>query len=416
MKLKVLTCFPLIAVFTLLTLTARAQTFSVIYSFKGGAFDGVSPSGGVTIKGSTLYGVTTGGGNSCGIKGACGTVYQLRDTGSNWLENLIVLFPSSNGGIFPVARVLFGPDGHLFGTANESWSGSGSVYRLTPPLSVCKTVACLFWTAIDLHTFTGDSRDGDGANPAYGDLIWDQDGNIYGTTYGGGAWGCGTVFKMTGSGDNWTETPIYSFTGYSFSQLDGCYPYDGLVMDSKGNLFGTTNYAGDNNNGTVWELTYDPQAGWKENNLYSFTGQGDGGSPYAGLTLGSSGNLYGATSRGTPGPTIFELSPSGDKWAFTVLANIPGCTEGGPFVVLTSDAAGSLYGTNYACGVNSFGNIFKLTNTNNGWVYTSLHDFTGGADGAFPQSQVTIDVDGTLYGTASQGGTNNRGVIWMIKP
>jgi len=407
MKLKTLVYLSLLIFITWLALAAQAQAFSVIYSFKGGAFDGTSPMSGVTIKGGVLYGVTVGGGISCGGNRTCGTVYQLTHAGAEWVESPIVRFPSSNGGMMPVARVRFGPDGHLFGTTNGSWSGFGSVYRLTPPFSICKTTACLLWAATDIHTFSGS----DGISPGYGDLIWDQAGNIYGTT-GDIDNGCGTVFKMTGSGDNWTETPIYVFTGLHH---DGCYPQDGIAMDSNGNLFGTNSHLGDDFYGTVWELTYDPRAGWTEATLYTFTGGSDGGAPYAGLLIDSSGNLYGATTSGSQGPAIFELSPTGTKWTFKVLANIPGCSQG-PFVSLTMDATDNLYGTGYTCGANNLGNIFKLTNTRNGWVYTSLHDFTGGDDGEYPISSVSIDTDGTLYGVASGGGSSDNGVVWMIKP
>ncbi len=153
---------------------------------------------------------------------------------------------------------------------------------------------------------------------------------------------------------------------------------------------------------------------WVPTTLYSFA-NGNGPNS-AGLVVDGNGNLYGATRYGGSGGggTVFELSPY--NWMFNPLYSFTGDPACGPFASLTMDSAGNLYGTTYCHGANHYGSIFKLTNTANGWVYASLHDFTGGSDGAYPNSTVTIDADGTLYGTASQGGSNNYGVVWMIKP
>ncbi|MFZ0708397.1 MAG: choice-of-anchor tandem repeat GloVer-containing protein, partial [Candidatus Korobacteraceae bacterium] len=141
----------------------------------------------------------------------------------------------------------------------------------------------------------------------------------------------------------------------------------------------------------------------------------------AGLVMDAAGNLYGATTDGGSGGggTVFELSPMGNTWVFTLLYSLSG-QQGqtcGTWAPLTIDNSANLYGTTYCGGANGFGNIFKLTNTQIGWEYTSLHDFTWGTDGALSASTVTIDTDGTLYGTASHGGNNSdSGVVWMIKP
>jgi uncharacterized repeat protein (TIGR03803 family) len=231
---------------------------------------------------------------------------------------------------------------------------------------------------------------------------------------------------MTKSGNNWTETPIYSFTG-----PDGAQPYAGVILDGSGNLFGTTVAGGLYGFGTVFELTYTNGVGWTETVLYNFENSIDGQSPYAGLALDNMGNLYGSAANGGSegGGTVFELSPVGNTWTFTLLYGFSG-QQGdcpayvlGPAAPLTLDNAGNLYGTTYCDGANGFGNIFKLTKTQIGWEYTSLHDFTWGTDGAFSASNVTIDTDGTLYGTAGHGGNDSTcnppfgcGVVWMIKP
>lgn len=408
MKLKALVYLGLITLVTSLGVGAHSQTFSVIHAFQGP--EGSGPQVGVTVRAGVLYGTAGSGGKSCGMGTTCGTAYQVKHVGSNWIANAISLFPTSGSaqGYPPSDGVVFGPDGHLYGMTNHGFNSNGVVYRLTPPPSICTTAACL-WTTSELHAFT---QQGDGIYPLFGDLIWDQQGNLYGTTSGGGGGGRGTVFEMIGSGNNWTEAPIYSFRSG-----DGCDPASGVVMDSNGNLFGTTQDCGVSSRGTVYELTYDPPAGWQETTLYSFTGGSDGGSPLAGVALDSSRNLYGVTREVEQGQgsAVFELSPSGNTWTFQLLYEFP-VGWGGSYGNLTLDAAGNLYGTTTSGGANLKGSVFKLTNTDNGWVYTSLHDFTGGSDGGFPSSNVTIDTDGTLYGTAEQGGSNNRGVVWMITP
>ncbi len=203
--------------------------------------------------------------------------------------------------------------------------------------------------------------------------------------------------------------------------LTGANPTAGLVFDNKGNLFGTTVVGGSNGLGTVFELIYVVGVGWTEHVLYSFQDASDGELPFGGLIFDSSGNLYGSskTDGAGGGGTVFELSPSGDTWIFKLLYSFSGAL--GPIATLTMDGAGDLYGTRYFGGMYNGGAVFKLSNTQNGWVYTSLHDFTGGIDGGFPGSNVSIDTDGTLYGTASAGGDLNGcgdgcGVVWMIKP
>ena len=399
-----------VAILLLLALfatTAHAQTFSIIHSFHSGAFDGDTPYSGVTIRGGTLYGTTLEGGTNCGMGHSCGTVYQLSHAGNNWVERLIYRFPTRPfGGVYPFARVVFGPDGHLYGTASQSDSIYGAVYELIPPMSICRTVAC-YWSGAGIYSLLGDS-DGEYRNTAI------LSGTSTATSMALRQWEEreGTVFQMSKSGNNWTETTIYKFKLGD----EGCYPESGLVMDNNGNFFGTTSSCSPKGNGGVYELTYNPQTGWKETTLYRFTGGTDGGSPWAGLTLDSTGNLYGASSVGTAGATVFELSPSGNTYMFKVPYHFPSGLRG-PLASLTLDAAGNLYGTTVSAGTHGLGTIFKLTNTANGWVYASLHDFTGGDDGGYPISNVSIDTDGTLYGTSSGGyGQAGDGIVWMIKP
>ncbi len=406
MKLKTLVCLSLIALVASLSPAAHAQTFSTIHSFTGGS-DGANPSAGVTIRAGHLYGTTTNGGSS-----TYGSIYDLSQSGANWVIHTIAVL--TNNGYGPESRLVFGPDGHAYSTAatQSAPPWGGSVFDLVPPLTLCKTANCL-WSVYLLYTFRGPPSDGLG--PGFGDLVWDQQGNMYGTTVAGGIANDGTVYRMTKSANNWTEAPVYNF-----SAADGASPWGGVVVDSNGNLFGTTSTGGLYGWGTVFELTY-MSGKWVETFHHDLQSASDGATPKTGLTIDSSGNLYGATTTGGSGGggTVFELTRSGNTWVFNVLYSFSSSYTG-PEAVLTLDAGDNLYGTTPYGGANGRGTVFKLTNTPNGWQFTSLHDFTGGDDGWMPISNVSIDTDGNLYGTAYTGGSNNClggcGVVWMIKP
>lgn len=387
---------------------AQAQSFSVIHHFTGGA-DGAVPKAGVTIEGAALYGATSGG----GINGN-GAIYQVKQAGSDWVTVPIFDFQADGStGASPQSRVFWGPDGHLYSTAYSGGANNnGVVFSLTPSASICKTASCQdFWREQVLYSFGVFD---DGANPR-GDLVWDQQGNFYGTTTGGGHFFVGTVFQMTPSQNGWTESLAYVFGGHP----DPGGPNSGVIFDGSGNLFGTTVAGGPNNTGTVFELNYLPGVGWTETTLYEFQNEDDGAAPWGGLVMDGSGNLFGATTSGFRGlrdANIFELSPAGDSWTYKLLYTIPGPGGCGPKASLTMDAGGNLYGTTVCDGSHFKGNVFKLANTPNGWVYTSLYDFTGGDDGGDPFSSVAIGSDGTLYGTTVAGGMYGNGVVWMIKP
>jgi uncharacterized repeat protein (TIGR03803 family) len=413
---KTLVRLSLITLVAMLISSAHAQTFSVIHTFNGG--DGANPLAGVTLKGGALYGTTELGplvSNSSGY----GTVYQIQHVGTNWYASDIYLF-SYNDGAIPISRVVFGPDGYLYGTTLYGPNVLlGTVFSLVPSSEICRTANC-FWKERALYAFTG----ADGMFPGAGDLIWDQQNNIYGTTEDGGSNQQGNVFQLTPSGNNWTGTSLYDFGAGNDIQR----PYGGVIFDQAGNLWGTTLYGGNNNQGGIYELKYAVGVGWQESVIYRFNGATDGAGSAGALISDAAGNFYGATvDQGVNGGgTVFELSPSGNSWNYQVLYSLTG-TPGnycGPQEPLAMDASGNLYGTTYCDGANQQGNIFKLTHTVNGWQYTSLYDFTGGNDGAHPVSNVTIDTDGTLYGTASAGGSTagycnffpGCGTVWMIKP
>ncbi len=392
-----------VAVLMILAATqVQAQTFTVLHSFTGGA-DGDLPSAGVTLdRAGNLYGTTEYGGT-----GSAGAVYKLAHLGSGWVVYPVYEFPGApwQDGAYPLAGVVFGPDGSLYGTNSAAGQyGSGTVFNLRPPLSTCRSSFCP-WTATVLYSFTGHA---DGSSPGYGDLAFDPAGNIYGTTTAGGlqscgGGSCGVVFRLAHSNGGWTESPIYSFTGGN----DGYEPYSGVIFDNAGNLYGTAFEGGANSTGTVYELTLSG-AGWRETTLSSFSGEP--GYPFGGVVLDQQGNLYGTT---IVGGTAFELQPGDGSWTYNLLHTFTGYA--GPAGSLTRDAAGNLYGTSEADGLYQEGTVFKLTPSNGGWIYTDLHDFTGGSDGAFPSGSVAIDSQGNLYGTTDIGGISG-GVVWEITP
>jgi len=392
--------------------TAQAQTFSVIHSFSGG-LDGAAPYAGLNMdRAGNFYGTTYAGGSH-----SLGTVYRLKRSGTGWIADGLYSFAGgASDGAEPLARVTLGGDGSLYGTASLGGPlqtcgglGCGMVFRLRPSATFCRSVSCP-WAETVLHFFQGPP---DGELPA-GELIFDGAGNLYGTTYSGGI-----VYELTPSGNAWTENILYDFSGE-----DGYEPYSGLIFDNAGKLYGTTQDGGLSYAGTVFQLTKSG-SGWTESVLYNFN-LPSGGYPTAGLVFDQSGNLYGATTYGGSdgAGVVFELSPSGGGWTYSVLHSFTGedgCSfdrylGAGPWAALTMDATGNLYGTTRCDGANQMGNIFRLTPSGGAWTYTSLHDFTGGEDGAFPLSNVTMDASGILYGTASAGGSQGHGIVWEITP
>jgi uncharacterized repeat protein (TIGR03803 family) len=390
-------------------LTAQAQTYNVLHNFRGS--DGAVPFAGVTMdRAGNLYGTTTEGGNGHG------NVFKLARSGSSWILSKLYTFKGGSDGSAPYARVVFGPDGTLYGTTTAGGGaacngGCGTVFNLKPSGTVCKALTCP-WTETVLYRFTGGS---DGGVPLFGDLVFDHEGNLYGTTSEGGNTsgscapaGCGVVFELTPARGQWTETVLHKF---SLDGIDGEYPASGVIFDHAGNLYGTTVSGGTNSAGAVYRLT-NSGSGWVESTLYSFGTEGD--EPFGGLVIDGSGNLFGSTALGGSGQSgvIFELTPSGGNWVFTLLYTFAaGC--GGPENSLTLDAAGNLYGTAITDGQFLVGSVFELKPGSGGWTYVDLHDFN---NGDFPSGNVIFDSGGNLYSTTEFGGSGGDGAVWKITP
>ena len=256
-----------------------------------------------------------------------------------------------------------------------------------------------------LYSFTGPT---DGLNPMAG-VILDSAGNLYGTTVGGGTPNAGTVYMLDATHD---ETVLYSFRSY----FDGSTPLAGVIRDPTGNLYGTTIYSGTAGYGVVYEV----DTAGQETVLYSFTGGADGGYPNAGVIRDSAGNLYGTTNKGgdlncnygNGCGVVYKLDTTGQE---TVLHSFTGQADGGyPSGSLIRDSAGNLYGTTSNGGIVPYGTVGY------GVVYeldaagqeTVLYSFMGGDDGAYPSGGVIRDSAGNLYGATSLGGTASvrRGV------
>ena len=403
------------------TQSAQAQTETVLYSFGSQSGDGLLPQASLIMdKKGNLYGTTYGGGTgsspACDLPytAGCGTAFKLVPPGkkrSAWTETVLYSFGSQyEYDVYPVAGLIMDAEGNLYGTTTGGAGADGAqgtVFELTPT-----------GTETVLHAFIGEPDDGSGP---MAQLIMDAEGNLYGTTSGGGRGERGTVFKLTPNG---IETLLYSFGSQSG---DGCGPYAGVIRDKKGNLYGTTAACGAYGYGTVFKLT--PTG--TETVLYSFNpGNGaDGSGPYGGVVMDKKGNLYGTNSGGGAhnSGTVFKLTPGkkGGAWTETVLYSFGSQypSEDGyvPLAGLILDKENNLYGTTayggaYPQGNGGGGTVFKLTPAG---TETILHSFCAQprcADGSNPWASLIMDKKGNLYGTTFWGGANGYGTVFKIAP
>jgi uncharacterized repeat protein (TIGR03803 family) len=397
--------------------TQQATKFKVLHTFHGK--DGGGPVG-VLVRDASgnLYGTTAGGGTGkCGEMG-CGAVFKLNKSGQQvWLFS----FDGGNG-LNPEAGLLRDAAGNLFGTTEY-----GGDTKCVPPEG-CGTTFKLSHTGNKetvLHKFTGTP---DGYFPG-ALLVENRAGDLYGTTYLGGTKGIGAVFKLD---TNDKENILYSFAGPPEGGGDGAFPYEGVIRDAAGNLYGVTFEGGAYGAGVVYKL----DSAGKETLLYSFASGSDGANPDSVLLLDSKGNLYGTTENGgnsecggTGCGVVFELSPQSDgTWterALYAFCSLSDCADGeGPIGPLVLDSFGNLYGVTFFggtyrnCNGDGCGVVFNLDATGK---ETVLHSFTGGTDGAFPSGGLNIDASGNLYGVTEEGGapcftSYTCGVVFKVTP
>ena len=348
-------------------------TESVLYSFctLTNCADGASSYAGLIFDAAgNLYGTTAYGGASGG-----GIVFKLTlNPDGRWTESVLYTFCTLTNcvdGGFPAASLIFDRAGSLYGTTVVGGAHDfGTVFQLTP-------TADGRWKEKVLHHFT-DGKDG--ASP-YATLIFDAAGNLYGTTMFGGTSSNGNVFKLTPRADgSWKLSVLYSFCSVT-NCGDGGEPFAGLIFDQGGNLYGTTWVGGSRGScadsgsgcGVVFELTPNSEGRWNERVIHRFTGGAQGGEPRAGLTFDRAGNLYGTTELGgalglckfagrAGCGVVFKLAPnSKGAWTETVLHHFVDHPGARPVAVPIFDAVGNLYGTTLGDGTATHGSVFEIT-------------------------------------------------------
>jgi uncharacterized repeat protein (TIGR03803 family) len=410
-----------LAVALILTAGAvAASTYKVLHKFTGK--DGSEPYGTLIFDAAgNLYGTTMFGGGS-----GVGTVFELKpNSDGRWTESVLHSFTGGDGAR-PFAGLILDGVGNLYGTTEIGGTAEygGTVFKLTPNSDGR-------WTESVLHSFTG----GDGWEPT-ANVIFDATGNLYGTTLFGGAFNSGVVFKLTHNLDgSWTDSVLYSFCSVT-NCADGSTPLAGLIFDEAGNLYGTTAEGGNHGCqgglgcGVIFELSPLANGSWTYSVLYSFTGGTRGDAPQAGLIFDAAGSLYGTTTNGgylnerecsdSGCGLVFKLTPNSDgSWTESVLhAFRSGNSDpiARPVGGLIFDAAGNLYGTTPYSGPAGGGAVFKLAPQSDGsWAYSTLRFFFG-KPAENPLGGVVLDKAGSLYGTANACGSGCQGVVFEITP
>lgn len=398
-----------------LTAAAADAKENILYAFTGGA-DGGFPQAGLTPDSSgNFYGTTLEGGSGFGV------VFELSPKkGGGWTETVLYAFAGGEDGSSPEGTLIFDSAGNLYGTtAGGGKHDAGTVFELSP-------AGGGGWSKTILHNFNVS----DGAIPSAG-LVFDTAGNLYGATFSGGKpLDLGVIFQLSPSPDGrWKEKILLQFGHHK----DGGGPAGTLILDKAGNLYGTAS-GGYEVSGSVFELTPMANGHWKETVLHGFQGKGDGGFPHGALTLDSKGNVYGTTSSGGRideiGPcafgcgTVFELSPGANgKWKETVLYKFKGGEDGdGPVAGVSFDSSGNLHGTTQMGGGTGCdfqfgcGTVFELRSGGGKWHESVVHRFKSRKGGRHPLSELIVDSRGDVYGTASDNGVGNGGLVFAITP
>jgi uncharacterized repeat protein (TIGR03803 family) len=412
-----------------------AQTKTTLFSFPGGDYGSEPESGVIRDRQGNLYGTTYGG---------TGNAYKLSLAGGQWRETVLHVFGTQQGdGSNPVAGLTPDSKGNFFGTTLFGASntcgedlGCGTVFELSPGASGA-------WTETVLNAFSSDA---DSAGVPFGGVAVDAQGNVFGTTTGGGNGncnryipGCGSLYELTPGTSGWSIRFLHYFHAFEL-RPDGGAPMGALLSGPDRSLFGTTTIGGISGangvmGGTVFEISPSSKGGWNETPLYTFGAySGDGLAPAGGLIRDAQGNLYGMTLGGglqnencvdPPGcGTVFMLSPTSTGWQETMLYQFKGMPDGAfpAYSTLVIDGKGNLYGTTLQGGINNpscnygCGTVFELSPFSSGWTETVLYAFQGGVDGSQPSGSLAMDLNGNLYGTTVMGGSQNAGTVYEITP
>ena len=327
---------------------------TVLYSFTGGV-DGAEAYGGVTLDADgNLYGATVAGGTGQSCEGGCGVVYKLTNNGGTWTQTVLHDFTGADDGSGPGSAPSIDRAGNLYGmTPTGGAFAAGTIYRLHPRQDGT-------WQFSVVHAFTSGD---DGLGGSKGRMIFDRQGHIFGASTAGGANGSGTIFQLRRSRTGWELKVLYAFQG----QPDAGFPYGSLLFDESGNLFGTSYYGGANGLGAVYEVSPRPGGAWREKVLYSFQGQPDGANAISGLVFGPNGEMYGTTSEGGASGcdcgTVFKIAQGQNgTWTESVVYAFTGTPDGRyPYDGMVADGAGNYYGTTVGGGDADDGAIYQFT-------------------------------------------------------
>jgi len=400
-----------VATFSPASAQSNGWTLTNLHSFGGynANMDGMVPYGALAAgSDGNFYGTTSGGGLY-----NCGTVYSITPQGA---FDLLYTFTDDLDGAAPEAGLVLGRDGNFYGTTSRGWpTGTGTVFKITP--------AGEMTTLYQFGALDANGLNSDGSMPVAALAVGNDDA-FYGTTEYGGAYGNGTVFKITAAG---AMTTLHSFSALDSDgfNTDGANSTANLVLGNDGNFYGTAQYGGVNGNGTIFRITPDGSL----TTLYSFTNAPDGANPMAGLALGSDSNFYGSTWYGgaNGNGTIFMITSVGAYTTLTSFAwstisyrgyyiNTDGFRSNG--LLLGSD--GNFYGSALVGGANGSGTVIEITPAGAGatlYSFSALSEYSNfNSDGAEPYGALVAGSDGSLYGTASAGGENSSGAIFKLTP
>lgn len=391
--------------FAAFALAAQAQTLTTLHTFCStkGCKDGVQPSAGLVMDANgNLYGTTFLGG-----KRGRGAVFKVTAKGK---ETVLYSFNGSPDAGFPLyAPLTLDAKNNLYGTS--AYGGHACEHELEPGCGTVFKVNAKGKETV-LYRFKGGA---DGATPM-SRLVMDAEGNLYGTTTWGGSGncstfpGCGIAFKLDSKRN---ETILHTFDA---STGDGAFPGGNLVMDAKGNLYGTTAEGGADGYGTVFKLS----VSGVEAIVYSFQGGADGAYP-EGLLSDAEGNLYGTTGGGGLDGlgVVFKIDSNGSESVLYTF-NLTGGAVPSPGMILIADAAGNLYGTTQeGAGSSGGGTVFKLDPSGNESVLYSFCSDPGCTDGTDSVGNLVMDGKGNLFGVTENGGSGispSMGTVFRLTP
>lgn len=414
---------------------ASAQTEKVIHQFA--LTDGADPNGALLIDSAgNIYGATATGGTSTACESGCGVVFEISPiSGGGSHYRVIHEFASGDDGATPRTSLSMDASGRIYGTtmygggstSEDCPTGCGTVFVLTPSSNGV-------WKESILHHFEAIT---DGRVPIDGVSI-DAAGNLYGVTeFSLNSTGyIGQVYEISPNGTKWTFKTLHNF----LPATDGYYPLGSVVLDSEGNLYGTTQFGAESAGcynqgcGIIYELSPGSNGTWTESILYEFPSLDgpDGSIPSGRITRDAEGNIYGTTEYGGENAsacpqsgcgTAFKLSNVAGTWQLTTLHSFGQGADGRePIGPVTLDSAGNVYGTTQYGGSSgrgtSWGNVFELSPNAGNYTYKSLHVFNNVAGGQIPWAGVTLDAQGDLWGTTFYGGSSNGdgyGVVFELK-